>query len=79
MSLLKVACNEFSLLSPCNDVNEVNVLLTLFLLCKAAVYSNRKAANGCASRSLSELGIGSHVTHKDNLIEACHFYASVKF
>ena len=67
-ALLKVTGNKLRLLTPCNDVDEVYIALTLVLFGIAAVNANREAANGCTACCLLQLGISRHMTHKYNLI-----------
>jgi hypothetical protein len=76
IALFEIAADKFSLLSPRNDVNEVYSLLTLVSLSKTTINSDREGANRRACSSLLKLGIGCHVTNKDNFIETCHFSAS---
>ena len=67
-SFFEVTGNKLSLLSPCNDVNEVYRLLTLLSLGIATVNTDREAANGNAACSLLKLGICRHVAHKNDLV-----------
>ena len=77
ITLLEIAADKFSILSPCNNVDKINGRLVLIrALSEATVDRDRERAYGKTACSLLKLGVGSHVADENNFIEACHFSAS---